>query len=359
MLEEWGTIDTYEAKKKYYDTIGTPVPALETWTTLKPTLKPHGLTLFYQVHSSPPIPSIAEIYDGVEKDSLHLANMGNHGVCRLGDAVVKCNFDPIILEEAETLLFLAEKRPELRIPTVLAVWSATKENGEIMYCIMMNLIEGIRLSHNKFAELSIYAQDTICAKVSSQLRYLRDLPSEGYYGRPYRKGWVRAIPSLDTNTSGCLAVTGPYETYEEFCAAIYRARQLRDAISFLAPEWHPTDAELTAKFISTLSGWAPNEPKFTWIDPQITNIIARQVTADDGSEDWEVFLIDWEGTGWYPAWLQGVQLRSRGGIMLVHGGGDYSFHRGEEPIDMMLKDFDPKPDEERMKVIRKDPWKFY
>ncbi|EAT83029.1 hypothetical protein HBI56_070280 [Parastagonospora nodorum] len=299
------------------------------------------------------------MYDGVAKDSLHQANMGNHGVCRLGDAVVKCNFDPIILEEAETLLFLAEKRPELRIPTVLAIWSATKENGDIVYCFMMNLIEGIPLSHNKFAELSIYAQDTICAKVSSQLRYLRDLPSEGYYGRPYRKGWIRATPSLDTNTSGFLAVTGPYETYEEFCAAIYRARQLKDAMSNSLPEWHPTDAELTARFISTLSGWAPNEPKFTWIDPQITNIIARQVTADDGSEDWEVFLIDWEGTGWYPAWLQGVQLSVRGGIALVHGGGDYSIHRGREPVDMMLKDFDPKPDEERLAAIRNDYWRFY
>jgi len=357
LLEDWGTSDQNEAEMKRSNTHLTPVPAFETWTTFKPTFKPHGLTVFYHAHSSPPIPSTAEIYDANEKDSIR-GKLGNHAVCRLGDAVVKYSCDPNVLSEAEDLLFLAEKRPELRIPTVFAAWSTTRENEDATYYFMMNFIKGIALSDEKFAELSIYAQDTICSKVSSQLRYLRDLPSEGYYGRPYHQGWLNPPVHLETNSSGSIAVTGPYKTYEEFCAAIYRARQMNRAVGTQGLEWRPKEVENTTELVSIFSGWTHNEPRLTWLDPQIRNIVARQVIANDGSEDWEVFLIDWECFGWYPAWLQGLQVRRRSGIVLVQGT-DFTLHRESEIRPMMLKDFDPEPDEERMAGLSKHYWEFY
>jgi hypothetical protein len=74
----------------------------------------------------------------------------------------------------------------------------------------MNFIEGIMMSDEKFADLPIHAQDTICAKIPLQTRYLRELPLEkGYYGRAHGQGWLCAPPGLETNTSASRAVVGP------------------------------------------------------------------------------------------------------------------------------------------------------
>lgn len=154
---------------------------------------------------------------------------------------------------------------------------------------MMNFIDGIHIHDKAFAELPINAQDRICAKVSSQIRYLPEFLSEGYYGRPYGQEWMTPPPGLSTNTSGSAAVVRPYKTYEEFCSAMYRASQVYTAISTNNLEWRPSELESMAKFTSVFPGWEPNEPKLTWIDPKMANMIARQIKGDDGSEDWEVF----------------------------------------------------------------------
>jgi hypothetical protein len=226
---------------------------------------------------------------------------------------------------------------------------------------MMNFIEGTPLHDEYFAKLPIHAQDTICAKVSSQLQYLRELPSEGYYGRVHEKGWLCAPGGLDLNASTSKAVVGPYKTYEEFISAIYRAWHVRTAISNNSPEWHPADVECNAKFMSIFPGWKPHEPKLTWVDPKITNMIARQIKGEDGSEDWDVFLIDWECTGWYPAWVQGLQNDSRSNILIRDPTQppEIVFHRKTEIARMMMEKFDPDPDWERIAIIRERDWNFY
>ena len=96
-----------------------------------------------------------------------------------------------------------------------------------MYFLMMENIDGILIDHEKFAALPIHAQDIICAKISSQLRYLREMPSEGYYGRVHGRGWLRPPPALDSNTTAHHIVVGPYRAYEEYCGAIYRTLQVK------------------------------------------------------------------------------------------------------------------------------------
>jgi hypothetical protein len=188
---------------------------------------------------------------------------------------------------------------------------------------MINLIDGIMMSHEKFAQLPIHAQDTICTKISSQLAYLRALPSEGYYGRPHGLGWLCPPPALDSNTSASQTVVGPYKTYEEFCAAVYRSWQVSSAISCGGMEWGKGHVEMSAKWQAIFPDWEPCEPKLTWLDPKIANVVAKQIEKEDGSEDWEVYLIDWECMGWYPAWVQALQVHSRFYIMLREPGKHY------------------------------------
>jgi hypothetical protein len=135
----------------------------------------------------------------------------------------------------------------------------------------------------------------------------------------------------------------PYKTYPEFVAAIYRAWQVQRATSYKLAGWWPKDVEKTAKFMPILPGWEPHEPKFTWVDPKLANIIARQVKGDDGSEDWEVFLIDWEYCAWYPAWLQGLQIKQRSNVLIRDPTTrlGFTFYRKSEISSIIRKNFDP------------------
>ncbi|KAH4106508.1 hypothetical protein HBH69_036640 [Parastagonospora nodorum] len=358
LLEDWKAPNKSAASLKQMEILTSPAPAdLTTWTTLKPN---PAVVLFYQAHLSPPIPSMEEIDEATAKSSLH-KDLHLHNVCRIGDTVIKCSASPDIIEEAENLLFLAQKRPKLRIPTVLAAWSTTSITGSAIYCLMMNFIEGIPLDHEEFAGLPIHAQNIICAKASSQLRYLRELPSEGYYGRVHKKGWLCPPTGLNSNTSSHRMVVGPYQTYEEYCAAVYRSSQVQKAASYSCVDWPSKHAELMARLISVFPGWGPQEPKLTWMDPKIANIIARQVEGDNGGEDWEVFLIDWECLGWYPAWLQGLQVDSCCNIMLRDPEQPSEFHpyRSSEIKGRVMKDFDPEPDWERIAMVHSLHWVFY
>ncbi|KAF1920709.1 hypothetical protein BDU57DRAFT_487756 [Ampelomyces quisqualis] len=346
MLEDWKVDNPHTGFQIRCNRGNQATPAdQETWNTLKPpTLKPDGVKIYYQTPSSPPILSFQQLKDATEKDSLH-RDMGLHN-------------------EAETLLFLAEKRPELRIPTVLTVWSIPVVDGVNtveVYCLMMNFIQGITLSQEQFSQLPIHAQDIICAKVSSQLAYLRELPSEGYYGRPYGQGWLRPPPGINTNTSATNAIVGPYKTYKGFCAAINRANQAMKSVGYGGMLWPPKHQEITTKLMSIFPDWAPHEPKLTWIDPKLANLVVRQVKANDGSEDWEVTLIDWECTGWYPAWVQALQVHCRFGVTLIDRGPPLTItaYRDAEITAAVLKSFDPEPDHERIATAGKYSWCFF
>ncbi|KAF1911778.1 hypothetical protein BDU57DRAFT_533186 [Ampelomyces quisqualis] len=361
VLEEWKAPDVDTAFENKQEFQSRSPPANEIWTTLRS----RPLSLYYQARSCPPIPFLNEIRNVTSNNRLEEKNSG-HGVCKMGGTVIKFGCAANIVEEAENLLFLAEKRPELRIPTVLALWSTTEDEKikDPVYCLMMEFIEGIPLNQETFMALPIHAQDTICAKVSSQLRYLRELPSEGYYGRVHGQGWLSPPPGLDFRSITSQAIVGPFRTYEEFVSAIYRSWQVRHAISYNMVEWTPADVEMTAKFMPIFPGWEPNEPKFTWIDPKLRNMIARQIKGDDGSEDWEVFLIDWEYCAWYPAWVQGLQTESCSGALIPNPASTnkYAAHipyRGGEINSMMRKDFDPDFDMERRAIIVDRNWRFF
>jgi len=226
---------------------------------------------------------------------------------------------------------------------------------------MTEFIEGTRLLHGVFPTLPISAQDTICAKVSSQLRYLRELPSEGYYGRVHKQGWTKPPPGIDTHTHTSQGMIKPYETYEEFVSALFRAEQNHHALRYNLPEWFPRLQEVNAELMAIFPSWEPHEPKFTWIDPKLSNMIVQKITKDDGSEDWDVFLMDWESCGWYPAWTQGVQVKTRSCEFVSDPTNKYNFfpYRKSEITPRIMKDFDPDFDEERMVPIREADWSFY
>lgn len=235
---------------------------------------------------------------------------------------------------------------------------------------MMDYIEGISLEDNNFAELPVRSQDIILAKVSAQIQYLRSLPSEGYYGRVHRQGWLEPPAGIETLTNAQPSVVGPFNTYEEFISAIFRTQEVLEAGLRKGGVAGPVrEEEFNATWLSNMAklwpifpGWNPHEPKFTWLDPKLPNMIARPIRRDTEDEDWEVFLLDWEGCGWLPAWVQALQVEQRGGCQIRDyrqartSGVSLTPYRVGEIIPQTLKEFDPNPDWERMAVIRKVSW---
>lgn len=100
LLEEWKTLDIEKAWLNREERFDSPAPAdLKTWTTLTP----RALTLFYQAHSSPPLPSMKEIRDATAKNHLH-AKTGGHNVCKMGGTVIKYGYYPSVIEVSKLYL---------------------------------------------------------------------------------------------------------------------------------------------------------------------------------------------------------------------------------------------------------------
>jgi hypothetical protein len=228
---------------------------------------------------------------------------------------------------------------------------------------MMNFIEGLQLNGELLAGLPEHAQDIICTKVSAQIAYLRSLPSETYYGRAHGQGWLIPPSAVSVITAAPMSVSGPYYTYQEFVSVMHRAYEFKLANMFSGTEWPSSLPAQTAEFLSIFSGWEPNEPKYTWIEPHCGNIIARQIKDDAENEDWEVSLIDWECAGWYPAWVQALQFDTHCGTFTWDRSKEdfpVKYYRSDEIVQLMVKDFEPNFDmERRAKIKQAEFWDFF
>lgn len=241
---------------------------------------------------------------------------------------------------------------------------------------MTNFIDGILLSDSRkcyLPDLPIRVQDIILTKISEQITYLRNLPSEGYYGRAYQQGWLDPAPGIRTypspGTEGFKAICGPYHTYTEFTSTVHEAYEVNKAFGGLENEFRPDYVETACEMLSIFPEWKPNQPTFTWVDPKLQNMIARPIGGDekkeDGqdNEDWEVFLLDWECAGWYPAWVQSLQFARRCGAIVQKpapvGHSGILPYRNKEIQEQTRKVFDPDCDEERLAIALKHDWWFY
>lgn len=230
---------------------------------------------------------------------------------------------------------------------------------------MTNYINGVRLNGlTQFASMKEQAQDIICAKISAQLAYLHSLPlpsEQWYYGRIYRQGWARPPESIRKGPK--MPITGPFSSYGEFVATIERVYEINDAVSFSLPEWDPMELELRRQLVDTLKDWRPNEPRLTWLDPKFKNMIAVPIGGDaETATDWDVFFVDWEDLGWYPAWVQGAQVIGRGGANVRTSEGKYGgskCYREEVIMPRLLKDFAPEFDMERKARVLECSWRFF
>lgn len=167
----------------------------------------------------------------------------------------------------------------------------------------MEFIEGMQLDRKIWLALSEDDRTQICAKIARQLKHLRTVPSEGYYGRVHKQGWRGKMSAFRTDGT---KLHGPYETYEDFVSDLYATFEYRTALCTREMDWLPEDEDQLRRFKPTLLAAKAIQPTLTYVDVALANVRCRKVQA---TGEWEVVLVDWSDLGWYPAWLQSVQLR--------------------------------------------------
>jgi aminoglycoside phosphotransferase (APT) family kinase protein len=197
------------------------------------------------------------------------------------------------------MLYL-EANSQVRTPKVYAVFT---HNG--IHYLVMEFLEGEVLSDERWLSFSVDARTKILSRLCEQLHLLRSIPSPGYYGRVHRQGW-RPDCNLFCASKGQMC--GPYNNYRDMLSASIHKLKVQAVTCYDNPKFLGKEIEYITQFESTLATCSGHEPTFTHPDPALHNIIARPIR--DG-EDWEVTLIDWEDSGWHPAWMQAVAFRLR------------------------------------------------
>jgi hypothetical protein len=98
LMEEFGGCDYSSMSDATIEIMCTPVPPLETWTTLK---------LPYQAPSCPiPLPSLQQLKEASRSAQTNLRyNNGSTAICRIGSTVIKYCAGPKVVEVSRSRQF--------------------------------------------------------------------------------------------------------------------------------------------------------------------------------------------------------------------------------------------------------------
>jgi hypothetical protein len=208
-------------------------------------------------------------------------------------------------KEAENMLYL-EKNTQVRTPKLYAAYKrilGTEDNGEIVSvnCLIMEDAEGRDMSLKRYEALDNEAQELFVSRLAEQYRFLRSVPSEGYYGRVYKQPFDGTNALFRTNY---IDSAGPYSSFEEVFQAMYTSVQIHCAAQ-PQDEFQPTQITFLERFNEIIRHTKGTKPVLTLIDCQFQNIIAKEIKDSAGKiVDWKITMIDVDMLGWLPAFVQ-------------------------------------------------------
>jgi hypothetical protein len=208
-----------------------------------------------------------------------------------------------------------EKFPQINSPKLYAAYFVDptyfRPEGGFDECIylVMEYIEGEAFEWRQYEELSESEQDLYTTRLGEQLKALRSIPSEGYYGRIYNQPFDPAVGLFRIRLKEFL---GPFESSDMVLDAMYRTAELRLAEECHTQtmfhgqvEWARSDVYTLGHFKQILGRSTGIKPVLTLLDAKLRNFIAQPKRNDAGEiVDWEVTLIDLDLFGWHPAFLQ-------------------------------------------------------
>ncbi|RGP66705.1 aminoglycoside phosphotransferase [Fusarium sporotrichioides] len=226
---------------------------------------------------APRIPTIAEIRASTEVLS---APGASATVVKVGEKFAVKFGHAVSVQEAEALKFVSTNS-KIPVPEFYAT-IVEPETG--ITFIVMEYINAKTLA-DLLPSLEASDKLEIANQLRAALHELRSLEPPSYLGSHNRKPLLDGIfwtPEQDPTTSG------PFNTEEDFNEAI---------LERLAE--HEPQAHLTLLRTLITTTLCNHSVRFTHGDLQPKNILVKRAGSDE-SQRYEVKLIDWEISGWYP-----------------------------------------------------------
>ncbi|WEW57767.1 hypothetical protein PRK78_003234 [Emydomyces testavorans] len=256
-----------------------------------------------------PLPTNSEINEApvlIEHNGYRVVRVGAHYVVKYGSSL------QLDLIEGENMLFIRQATT-IPVPRVYALY--TDPIKSINY-IVMEFIEGELLS-TQWPHLTADEKSNIVATLRRYFNQLRNLRSPGYYGsigkRPLQDGifWTPK-PRPEIN--------GPFESEDAMNTAM--------TLKYLSQS--ETQSTYRADFYrrALANVYRGHEPKFTHGDFQRKNVIIRRIDAS--SNNFEVVLVDWQTSGWYPSYWEYS-------MATLAAGWDDDWHQS---VSLVLDSFD-------------------
>lgn len=226
-----------------------------------------------------PIPTLDEI----ESSEDILNEAGGSKVVVVGPYVVKFGLQ-VELAEGENMLFVAHNT-SVPVPLVYALFrdSQNQKSYIVMERIMANTLQ------SEWPSLSNRQREAITSKIRLLLKELRSLPSPGDYCSLGNRPLLDAIFWTGSPSD---RFDGPFRTEEEFNKAILEM--------YIYNNGSPNKAEFYKQTLPSI--FRNHPPIFTHADFQRKNILLRSVTGTENDVD--LVLLDWEFSGWYPAYWE-------------------------------------------------------
>ncbi|KAF2010983.1 hypothetical protein BU24DRAFT_355964 [Aaosphaeria arxii CBS 175.79] len=265
----------------------------------------YKIKLPYQAPNYPRIPSLAEI----QKAFAPRSDGFTPQECIVDNCVIKQSSDPSVIQEAETLMFL-HNILGLRVPQVYAAFKYYLEDwqGDI-YFHAVEVPKGEFLSRDKWATFDDEIKNVLCSKLAKQFEILRSIPQEGgsdYYGRVNRGPWATDMPAFKLFG---YETRGPFDSYQQLFSAMIDSAQLVFATSHEQADYYPHEVKSLGEIVEILGESENTRPCFTHMYPSLNNILVRPICDPSGAiTDWDVALWGWKHAGWFPAYVQTVQL---------------------------------------------------
>jgi aminoglycoside phosphotransferase (APT) family kinase protein len=229
-------------------------------------------------------PAVPSIEDIISSQSVLSAPDASSRVVRV-DEIFAVKFGGTTSStEAATLEYLSEQS-DIPVPKFYTSFSDPRTDT---YFIVMQYIEGITLEE-ALPTMTTEEKVDLVMQIRVILQDLRSLKAPGYLGSvnrlPYEDGVFNDTETLHP-------ISGPFSSEDEFYAAIVQRFERTEPAPFV-------------QLIRDLSKTMPrHETVFTHGDLQPKNILLQKTQERDGARKYKVILIDWEISGWYPAYWE-------------------------------------------------------
>ncbi|KAL3434605.1 phosphotransferase family protein [Aspergillus tetrazonus] len=200
-------------------------------------------------------------------------------------------YGPLVTENEGYALLSVEEQLNIAAPLLYAMY----RDRDTLY-IIMEYVPGVSLGI-VWPSLTEANKYSLVRQLRCIFDQIRALPSPGFYGSvnqgpvPHRYFFSREKDP---------AVTGPFQTEEEFGRAI----ALRSKIMWSETNHHSFLSDYLARHLP--SALRNHPPTFTHGDLHRENILVRKVVNSvTNEEEYEVAaLVDWEMAGWYPSYWE-------------------------------------------------------